>query len=118
MWTRRWLDRHRIGTEVDRPAHADAALVQAAIELADAEHAADRSQFYAYARRGRPQAREQVGRTIDLAYDGQSYRFQVMQIGAGALPVAVDGATVRAEVERPEPTTSGGSRSAGTGIGP
>jgi acetyl/propionyl-CoA carboxylase alpha subunit/acetyl-CoA carboxylase carboxyltransferase component len=98
-----WLDRHRIGTEVDRPANADAALVQAAIELADAEHAADRSQFYAYARRGRPQAREQVGRTIDLAYDGQSYRLQVMQTSPGRYEVTAGDATMRAEITRLSP---------------
>ena len=36
--------------------HADVALLQAAIELSDAETAADRARFYALARRGRPQA--------------------------------------------------------------
>ena len=40
-----------------RPTHgADAALLQAAIELADDETATERASFYAYARRGRPEA--------------------------------------------------------------
>ena len=39
---------------------ADAALLQAAIELADDETATERASFYAYARRGRPEAAAQV----------------------------------------------------------
>jgi acetyl/propionyl-CoA carboxylase alpha subunit/acetyl-CoA carboxylase carboxyltransferase component len=95
-----WLDRHQIGAGVDRPAHADVALLQAAIELAEAEDAADRSRFYAYARRGRPQARDEVGRAVDLAYKGQSYRFRVLQVAPGRWGVTVGGATLEVEVER------------------
>ncbi len=95
-----WLDRHRIGTAAERPAQADLALLQAVIELAEAEDAADRSRFYAYARRGRPQAREEVGRTIDLAYEGQSYRFRVLQFAPGRYDVSVDGVSVEVGVER------------------
>jgi acetyl/propionyl-CoA carboxylase alpha subunit/acetyl-CoA carboxylase carboxyltransferase component len=95
-----WLDRHRIGATADRPANADVALLQAAIELAEAEDAADRSRFYAYARRGRPEARAEVGRVIDLAYDEHSYRFEVLQIAPGRFAVTVDGATVEVDVTR------------------
>ena len=95
-----WLDRHEIGTAAEQPAHADIALLQAVIELAYAEDAADRSRFYAYARRGRPEARDQVGRTVDLAYGGQSYRFRVVQVAPGRARVAVDGTTVEVDVDR------------------
>ena len=95
-----WLDRHQVGTVAELPAHADAALLQAAIELAEAEDAADRSRFYAYARRGRPQTRDEVGRTIDLAYEGQPYRFRVLQVAPGRYGVSVDGETVEVDVER------------------
>jgi acetyl/propionyl-CoA carboxylase alpha subunit/acetyl-CoA carboxylase carboxyltransferase component len=95
-----WLDRHTLGAGTERPAHADAALLQAAIELAEAEDAADRARFYAYARRGRPQTRDDVSRTIDLAYEGQSYRFRVLQLGPGRYDVSVDGIRIEAKVER------------------
>ncbi len=51
-----WLDRLYLSGEATPVRHADVALVQAAIELADEDLAADRARFYAYARRGRPQA--------------------------------------------------------------
>jgi acetyl/propionyl-CoA carboxylase alpha subunit/acetyl-CoA carboxylase carboxyltransferase component len=94
-----WLDRHRIGTAAERPAFADVALLQGVIELAEAEDAADRSRFYAYARRGRPEARDQVGRSLDLAYEGQSYNFRVLQVAPGRFRVMVDGVTTEVEVE-------------------
>ena len=50
-----WLDRLQLRGEIVPVRHADVALLQAAIELSDAETAADRARFYAYARRGRPQ---------------------------------------------------------------
>ena len=84
----------------DRLAHADVAVLQAVIELGEAEDAADRARFYAYARRGRPEARDEVGRTVDLAYEGQSYRFRVLQVAPGCSRVTVDGATVEVEVEQ------------------
>ncbi len=95
-----WLDRHEIGAAAEQPAHADIALLQAVIELADAEDAADRSRFYAYARRGRPEASGEVGRTVDLVYGKQSYRFRVLQVAPGRARVAVDGTTVEVDVER------------------
>ena len=95
-----WLDRHRIGAGADRPAHADIALLQAVLELAEAEEAADRARFYAYARRGRPRAHDEVGRTLDLAYRGQGYRFQVVQVAPGRSRVTVNGSTLEVQVER------------------
>jgi acetyl/propionyl-CoA carboxylase alpha subunit/acetyl-CoA carboxylase carboxyltransferase component len=95
-----WLDRHWVKAGAGRPAHADVALLQAVLELAEAEEAADRSRFYAYARRGRPEARAEVGHTIDLAYDGQSYRLRVFQLAPGRFGVTVDGSDVEVEVER------------------
>ena len=56
--------------------HADVALLQAAIELAEAETAADRARFYAFARRGRPQADADLARTVDLRHRGQAYRLR------------------------------------------
>jgi acetyl/propionyl-CoA carboxylase alpha subunit/acetyl-CoA carboxylase carboxyltransferase component len=95
-----WLDRHQIGAAADQPADADVALLQAVIELAEAEDAADRSRFYGYARRGRPETRDEVGRTLDLAYEGQSYRVQVLQVAPGRFGVTADGTAVEVDVER------------------
>jgi acetyl/propionyl-CoA carboxylase alpha subunit/acetyl-CoA carboxylase carboxyltransferase component len=95
-----WLDRRRIGTAGDRPAHADVALLQAAADVAEREDVADRSRFYAYARRGRPQARDEVGRAIDLAYAGERYRFHVLQAAPGRYRMAIDGSTFEVAVER------------------
>ncbi len=95
-----WLDRHPIGAATEGRAHADIALLQAALELAEAEDAEDRSCFYAYARRGRPRAREEVGRSVDLAYEGESYRFRVVQVAPGRYGATVDDSTVEVEMER------------------
>ena len=53
--------------------------------------------FYALARRGRPQARPQTGRTVDLRHRGQAYRLRVWHIGPGR--------------RRVEPSTAPSSRS-------
>src|SRR6185503_15209025 len=63
-----WLDRLHAGGEVESVRHAHVALVQAAIELADAGTATERARFYALAGRGRPQAPAEAGRTVDVRY--------------------------------------------------
>ena len=94
-----WLDRLRLKREPARVRGAHAALVQAAIELADAVTATDRASFYALARRGRPQTRDEIGCTVDLRHRGQAYRFRVWHIGPNRRRLAVDGATVEVTVE-------------------
>ncbi|HEY6886864.1 MAG TPA: biotin carboxylase N-terminal domain-containing protein, partial [Solirubrobacter sp.] len=94
-----WLDRLRLRAEPRRMRGAHAALVQAAIELADVETATDRARFYALARRGRPQTRAESGRTVDLRHRGQAYRFRVWHIGPGRRRLTVDGAVVEVSVE-------------------
>ncbi len=66
--------------------HGEVALLQAAIELADADTAADRARFYAFARRGRPQVDASLARTVELRHRGQSYRLAVAQIAPAAIP--------------------------------
>src|SRR4029079_18552316 len=51
-----WLDRLGVAGEMEADSGAEAALLQAAIEIADKETATERASFYAYARRGRPEA--------------------------------------------------------------
>ena len=74
-------------------------MLQAAIELSDEATAADRARFYAFARRGRPQARREVGRRVDLRHRGQTYSFRVHQLGPERYRVTVDGSTVELDVE-------------------
>jgi acetyl-CoA carboxylase carboxyltransferase component/biotin carboxyl carrier protein len=80
--------------------HADTALVQGAIALADAATAEGRAHFYALARRGQPRVGDGVGHTIDLLYRGASYRFTVCQIGPTRYQVEVDGTRIEAELEQ------------------
>jgi len=95
-----WLDRlHAEG--VGQPVrHADTALLQGAIALADAATTAERAHFYALARRGRPRVEAGVGRTVDVLYRAASYRFTVCQVGPTRYRVEVDGAWIEAELEQ------------------
>jgi acetyl/propionyl-CoA carboxylase alpha subunit/acetyl-CoA carboxylase carboxyltransferase component len=95
-----WLDRLQARGEVEPVRHADAALLQAAIALCDAATEADRSHFYALARRGRPQTDADVCRTIDLLHRGTSYRMLVCQTGPSRYLIEVDGARIEAAVEQ------------------
>ena len=95
-----WLDRLHVRGETVPARHADIALLQAAIVLSEAETAADRARFYAYARRGRPQAGAGVARTVDLRHRGQAYRLSVAQHGPGRHCVSVDGNTIPVAVHR------------------
>ncbi len=95
-----WLDRLQGAGDVESARHADVALLRAAIALRDAATATDRSQFYAFARRGRPHAEAKVRETIDLRHQGASYSFGVCQLGPGRYEVEVDGARIEVELER------------------
>jgi acetyl/propionyl-CoA carboxylase alpha subunit/acetyl-CoA carboxylase carboxyltransferase component len=94
-----WLDRLQVQGEVKPTRHADVALVRAAIELYDHATAEERARFYAFARRGRPEAGAELRRTIDLRYGGAGYRFGVSQVGPYRYLIDVDGARIEAELE-------------------
>ena len=81
-----WLDRLHLDGEIVPMRHADVALLQAAIVLAEAATAADRARFYALARRGRPQADADLVRTVELRHRGQTYRLAVGADRARPLP--------------------------------
>jgi acetyl/propionyl-CoA carboxylase alpha subunit/acetyl-CoA carboxylase carboxyltransferase component len=95
-----WLDRLQGRGEVQSTRHADVALVRAAIELADAATARERGRFYAFARRGRPEAMAEAQRTVELRYRDAGYRFAVSQIGPHRYQVEVDGTRLEAELEQ------------------
>ena len=95
-----WLDRlYRSGDAVSGR-DADIALLQAAVELADEDLAADCKRFYAFARRGRPQADICLVRSYELRHRGQSYRLSVARIGPDEYRVTVDEQTVELAVRR------------------
>ena len=85
---------------MDADGGADAALLAAAIELADHETATERASFYAFARRGRPEATAQVSRAVEVRHRGQAYRIVVAQLAPGRYRADVDGSAVEVDVER------------------
>jgi acetyl/propionyl-CoA carboxylase alpha subunit/acetyl-CoA carboxylase carboxyltransferase component len=95
-----WLDESVAELTARRRPLAEVALIQAAIEVSDAERDADLANFLYAAHRGRPQARSEIGRTADLRLRGQAYKLRVLRQGSDAYKVLVDGATVLARVER------------------
>lgn len=95
-----WLDRLYLSGEATPARHADVALVQAAIELADEDLAGDRARFYAYARRGRPQASAGMTRSYELRLRGQSYRLSVAHVAPERYRVVVDGHQLELETRR------------------
>jgi acetyl/propionyl-CoA carboxylase alpha subunit/acetyl-CoA carboxylase carboxyltransferase component len=95
-----WLDAHMDDGELLEPRHADVAIVSAAIEAYDAEHALARSSFYAEAARGRPGAPAEMGRRIEFRYRGNPYGLQVYQLGPTTYRVATPTSLGDVDVER------------------
>lgn len=80
--------------------HADAALVQAAIEVYEDQLAVEQTQFYASAVRGRPNVRSEVGRTVELRYRGNPYTLKVNRLGPQQYRVETEGARIDAQLDR------------------
>ena len=95
-----WLDRLQLSGETVPVRHAEVALIAAAVETADAQTAVDRAAFYAFARRGRPEAQAAGSREIELRYRGQRYRPAVREIGPSLYRVTLDGISVEVSAER------------------
>ncbi|MGY1590729.1 carboxyl transferase domain-containing protein [Geodermatophilus sp. SYSU D00708] len=101
-----WLDRTGLGGGPRPVGNAWVALVQVAVDLAEAEEARERLAFLASARGGRPRAPHEVGRTFELGYQGQVYRPTVATVDRGRYRVDLDGAVVDVEVDRLGPLES------------
>ena len=100
-----WLDRVGAGAPAGTR-HADAALLSVAVQVYDAEEAAERSAFLASARGGRPRASHDLGRAVELGCRGQVYRLGVAQTRRGRYRVELDGRAVEVEVDRRSPLES------------
>ena len=98
-----WIDRVRTTGRLVAHEHAAIALVVAGIEAYEQEEAVERQHFFATAHGGRPQARHQPGRPVDLALRGQNQRVTVAQVSPERYRVSLrpDGSdAVDVEVER------------------
>ena len=95
-----WLDRLSVTGGTLTARYGDLALLQAAIELSDQDAADDRARFYAFARRGRPQAAGALSRTYELRHRGESYRLAVSQIAPDRYRVTVDRHSIELLVRR------------------
>ena len=95
-----WLDAHMSTGDLLGLRHADVALVSAAIEAYDVEHALARSSFYADVARGRPGAPPEIGQRIEFRYRGQPYALRVYKLGATTYRVATASSLVDVDLER------------------
>ena len=86
-----WIDRSRAAGGLVTHRHAGIALVAAAIGAYEVQEEAERQHFLATAHGGRPQARHQNGRVIELKLRGSSYRLAVAQLGPNRFRVALEG---------------------------
>jgi acetyl/propionyl-CoA carboxylase alpha subunit/acetyl-CoA carboxylase carboxyltransferase component len=77
-----WIDRVRVGGRLASHRHAGIALVAAAVAAYDEQEAGERAYFFTTAHGGRPQARHEVGRSVDLKLAGSGQRVAVAQTGA------------------------------------
>jgi acetyl-CoA carboxylase carboxyltransferase component/biotin carboxyl carrier protein len=74
--------------------HADVALLVAAVEVYDADFAAERDEFFASAQRLRPITSREIGRGVEFRYRGRRYPMRVYRIGAEHYRVDVGGGRV------------------------
>ena len=94
-----WIDRVRLQGRLASEQHAGVALVAAAIEAYEEQEHAERVHFLATARGGRPQARHEVGRAIDLSLRSAAHRVTVAQIGPSRFRVGLTDAGADRQVD-------------------
>ncbi|MEZ5141480.1 MAG: carboxyl transferase domain-containing protein [Acidimicrobiales bacterium] len=95
-----WLDRQQAEGAFVPTAHAEVALVGAAIELAEAADEVERRRFYGWARRGRPQLDVELGTAIELRHGGEVYGVCTWRLGPTRWRIELDGHRVEVDVER------------------
>lgn len=95
-----WLDRITGGERTDSREAEAVALVVAALEAADSAEVARRAGFFALAARGRPELASTAGEAVELRHRGQTYRADVLHVGAGHHQVGIDGVDVDVRVQQ------------------
>ncbi len=95
-----WLDRLVAEGGHLSHRHAEVALLAAAIEAYEAEVDVEKAQFYASASRGRPEVKGEIGREIDLGYQGQTYKLYVYRQGPREYHIDVDSRRIDVVVEQ------------------
>jgi acetyl/propionyl-CoA carboxylase alpha subunit/acetyl-CoA carboxylase carboxyltransferase component len=95
-----WLDRSSQAPATGPGEHAGIALLQAAIEVYDAESGAELEEFFSSASRMRPTCRPDVGRQVEIGYLGHRYQFRVYRQGVQEYRVDVAGTHIDLNVER------------------
>lgn len=101
-----WLDRLATNGDHLSSRHGDVALLYAAIDAYDADHALEHAQFYASAARGRPQVCSEIGRTQELRYRGQLYSLRTHRLGPQEYRVHVAEKQIGAHIQRLGPFES------------
>ena len=95
-----WLDRVSADGEIRSQKFADIALIQAAINVYEAEFSLEQSQFYASAARGRPYVLPEAGRTTALRYRGHLYSIKTCRTGPQDYRLVMDGQSIDVHVDR------------------
>ena len=95
-----WLDARVATGELLEPLHAGVALLCAAVEAYEVEHALARSSFYAQAARGLPTTRAEIGHRIEFRYRGRPLVVRVYQVGPTSYRVATGSSLVDLDIER------------------
>ena len=101
----RWLERL---VEIDGhvPPLDPVALLYAAVEAYDTEHAAAQAWFYATAARGRPEIPRSIGQSVELRYRGAAYRLTVFRLGPGDYRIDTGHGSADVHVDRYGPFES------------
>jgi acetyl/propionyl-CoA carboxylase alpha subunit/acetyl-CoA carboxylase carboxyltransferase component len=93
-----WLDRlTEAGTHL--PPQHPVALLQAAVEAADAAQADVQANFYAAAARGRPDLQDEIGHQVELTHRGNVYRMHVYCLGGGDYRVDTEDGVIDVNVQ-------------------
>ena len=95
-----WLDRTWNTQNRSQRPHAHVAMLQAAIDVYDAEFELEQRQFFASAARERPSVTDEIGKTIELRYERVNYELVVRRHGPRRYRVEYGGKWVEALVER------------------
>ncbi len=81
--------------------HAEVAVVQAAIDSYEQQVGEEAAAFFDAAARGRPEVSSEVGRSVELGYDGQGYQCLVLKTGPEQYRIDIYGTQVVARNEAP-----------------